>query len=144
MTTDAVVFTLLGAADRITTRLDRSLADVKGISFSEYQLLAALHAQPRSSATRVELARLVGRSPSGVTRALKPLEKLGFVATVKDGRDARRSLATLTPDGVELTSDAAGVVADVIADVTAGTSVELTGPDGHRLQQLLDGLAPGF
>ena len=42
------------------------------------------------------------------------MEKLGFVETIRDERDARRSLAQLTAAGRELLSDAAGVVDDTI------------------------------
>jgi DNA-binding MarR family transcriptional regulator len=110
-----LVLALLGAAAQVEKRFDRALSGIKGISFSEYQILRALGDEGGAPTTRVELARMVGLTPSGVTRALKPLEKLGFVRTVRDARDARRSLACLTPDGVELVSDAAGVVDDVIA-----------------------------
>jgi DNA-binding MarR family transcriptional regulator len=109
-----LVMNLLAAADRVEQRIDNGLSHIKGITFSEYHLLFTLKNQHGSTATRVELARLVGRSPSGVTRALKPLEKLGFVTTTKDARDARRSLATLTDQGVELVDDATGVIDDSI------------------------------
>lgn len=111
---DDFISTLLDAAASITRRLDRSLGAIKGISFSEYQMLSALDRAPSTSSTRVDLANAVGLTPSGVTRALRPLEKLGFIETVKDTRDARKSLAKLTPAGMELVSDARGVVADTV------------------------------
>jgi DNA-binding MarR family transcriptional regulator len=114
-----LVFTVVDVAGKISRRLDRSLSSIKGISFSEYQLLSALRAQPASSATRVDLASDVGLTPSGVTRALKPLERLGVVETTKDARDARRSLATLTPTGHELLTDADGVVEDTLSGIEA-------------------------
>lgn len=104
----------LDAASKLTRRLDRSLSGIKGISFSEYQMLSHLAAQARTGVTRVDLAASVGLTPSGVTRALKPLEKLGFVETIKDERDARRALARLTDAGAELVFDADGVVADLM------------------------------
>lgn len=110
-----VVHQLITTASSITRRLDNSLSAVRGITYSEYQLLAAIEREPEAAASRVVLAQRVGLTPSGVTRALKPLEKLGYVETVKDGRDARRSIATLTPAGRELTSDAAGVVEDTLS-----------------------------
>lgn len=112
-----IVLTLLGTAARLARRLDSSLSMIKGISFSEYQLLAALRGHPATAATRVDLASAVGLTPSGITRALKPMEKLGFVETTKDGRDARKSLAALTAAGVELVADADGVVHDALAKV---------------------------
>jgi DNA-binding MarR family transcriptional regulator len=116
-----LVFSLLAAASGIERRLDSSLGAIKGITFREYQLLRALQQAHDSTATRVGLARLVDLTPSGVTRALKPLEKLGYVSTSKDGRDARRSLATLSDAGRELVADASGVVADVIDGLPLST-----------------------
>ena len=114
MTNRTAVFSLIAAANRIERRLDVQLSNIKGISFSEYQLLDALGSALGGSATRVSLADSVSLTPSGVTRALKPMEKLGFVETIRDERDARRSLAQLTAAGRELLSDAAGVVDDTI------------------------------
>jgi DNA-binding MarR family transcriptional regulator len=116
-----LVFSLLAAASGIEKRLDRSLGAIKGITFREYQLLRALQLAHESTATRVDLARSVDLTPSVVTRALKPLEKLGYLNTSKDGRDARRSLATLTDAGRELVADASGVVADVIDGLPLST-----------------------
>lgn len=114
---EALVFALLEAAARVELRLDRLLSNTRGISFREYQLIRALSRLYDGSATRVELAGAVGLTPSAVTRALKPIEKLGYVVTQKSARDARRSLAELTPAGRELLADAQGAVDDAIADL---------------------------
>jgi DNA-binding MarR family transcriptional regulator len=134
-----LLLTLLAAAARLERRLDRGVSCIKGVSFSEYQLLSALQAMHGSRATRVDLAQAVDLTPSGVTRALKPLEKIGYVKTKKDDRDARRSIATLTPAGATLLKDATGVVNDVIADVAALGS--LRGDDRKRTLQFLEALA---
>jgi len=136
-----LVFGLLDAAAVLERHLDTVLSNIKGISFSEYRLLAALEREHDSTATRVGLAGAVGLTPSGVTRALRPLEKLGFVETIRDARDARRSLATLAEGGVELVSDAHGVVNDTIAQFSALDSVN----DGDRalVAQLVTQLARG-
>ena len=114
---------------------------IKGISFSEYQMLAALRDHPAAAATRVDLAAAVGLTPSGVTRALKPMEKLGFVETAKDARDARKSLATLTPAGIELVVDADGVVGDAIAEL--GGLDALTSSEREKFFQILSDLGSG-
>lgn len=111
------VFALLGAAHSIEARLNRVLSNVKGISFTEYNLLEQLKGFHHGAATRVDLARAVGLTPSAVTRALKPLEKLGYVVTVKGERDARQSVATLTSAGEELLQDSGSLVLDEIADL---------------------------
>ena len=103
------------AWNRLERRLSNSLGAIRGISFAEYRLLHALQDAPESQASRVELAYAVGLTPSGVTRALRPLEKLGLVSTVKNQRDARLAMAALTPAGQELVSDASAVVSDSLA-----------------------------
>ena len=113
-----LILALHRASAKVERRLDRALSNIKGVSFSEFQLLRALGMEHDATATRVDLANAVGLSPSGVTRALRPLEKLGYVKTTKDARDARRSLAVLTRRGVELVLDASGVFADTIADLS--------------------------
>ena len=69
---------------------------------------------PGSWASRVDLAQTVWLTHSGVTRALRPMEIMGFVTTAKCKRDARLALATLTPAGQELVDDASAVVNDTM------------------------------
>jgi DNA-binding MarR family transcriptional regulator len=99
---------------RFEKRLDSNLGSIRGISLAEYRLLRALSDAPHSWASRVDLAHAVGLTPSGVTRALRPMEKLGMVSTAKSKRDARLALASLTPSGQELVEDASGVVDDTM------------------------------
>jgi len=130
----SVVLALLNAAGRVERRLDRVLSSVRGVSFSEYHLLRELSRMHQESATRVDLAAAVGLTPSAVTRALKPLEKMGYVVTEKSDRDARRSLASLTPAGRHLLADAQGVVDDSVG------LMELGSPDQTAIAKLLDKL----
>ena len=90
---------------------------VKDISFAEYRLLRALSDAPNAWASRVDLAQTVGLTPSGVTRALRLMEQLGYVATAKSKRDARLALASLTPAGQDLVNDASGVVDDIMKTI---------------------------
>ena len=103
-----------GTWNRLERRLDSSLSAIRGISLAEYRLLRALGDSPGARASRVELAEAVGLTPSGVTRALRPMEKLGIISTVKSKRDARLAIAALTPAGRELLSDASAVVDDTM------------------------------
>jgi len=109
------------AWNRLEKRLSNSLGAIRGISFAEYRLLHALQNAPKSQASRVELAYAVGLTPSGVTRALRPLEKLGLVSTVRNQRDARLAMAALTSAGQELVNDAAAVVGDSLAVMLKGS-----------------------
>jgi len=110
------------ASRRLENRLDSSLGAIRGISLAEYRLLRALADAPGAWASRVDLAQVVGLTPSGVTRALRPMEKLGFVTTAKSKRDARLALASLTPAGKELVDDASGVVNDTMKSIMERSS----------------------
>jgi len=76
----------------------------------------------------VDLAASVGLTPSAITRALVPLEKLGYLHTKKSARDARRALAILDAAGDELLRDAQSV-AD---DVARGLPLETLDVEGLR------------
>jgi DNA-binding MarR family transcriptional regulator len=102
---------------RLEKRLDSSLGAIRGISLAEYRLLRALADAPSAWASRVDLAQTVGLTPSGITRALRPLEKLGFVSTAKSKRDARLALTSLTPAGQELVEDASAVINDTMKSI---------------------------
>ena len=130
---------LCRATQRVTARLDASLGAVRGISLAEFRILAALAARPGANASRVDLAADVGLTPSGVTRALKPMEKLGVVSTVKSKRDARLAIAGLTPAGRELYNDARSIVADTLDGIVEAAA--LTADDGRRAIDLLTRLA---
>ncbi len=115
-----LIFSLLAAANSVEGRLSRVVSNVKGVSFTEYCLLKHLGECHNASATRVELASAVHLTPSAITRALKPLEKIGYVITEKGERDARQSIASLTDAGKALVSDADQLVHDEISgfDIT--------------------------
>jgi len=112
-----LALTFAGSWNRLEKRLDSALGAIRGISFAEYRLLRALSDAPGSWASRVDLAHAVGMTPSGVTRALRPLEKLGYLTTAKSKRDARLALTSLTPPGRDLVNDASGVVDDMMKTV---------------------------
>ena len=114
--TESTVFEFLETASRLERRLDRALS-IRGISFSEFRLLKSLMATEAIGCSRIELATAVGLTPSAVTRALKPLDKLGYVTTSRNVRDARQSLATITAAGEQLFEDAQGAMRDLFVSL---------------------------
>ncbi len=126
------------AWNRLERRLDHSLGAIRGISLAEYRLLRTLGDAPESQASRVDLATEVGLTPSGVTRALQPLEKTGVVRTVKSKRDARLAMAVLTRAGRELLNDASGVVDDTMKTLLKRTP-ELSS-QAKQMTELFDGI----
>jgi len=112
-----LTLTFAAAWNRLERALDHSLSSIRGISLAEYRLLRALGDARDSQASRVDLAQTIGLTPSGVTRALRPMEKLGIVTTRRSKRDARLAIAALTRAGHELLDDASGVVDDTMRQI---------------------------
>lgn len=132
----ALALAFANAWNRLERRLDHSLAAIRGVSLAEYRLLRALGDAPGSQASRVDLAHAVGLTPSGVTRALRPMEKLGIVSTVRSKRDARLAIAALTPVGRELLDDASRVVDDTMRALLKRTPQVVTHADA--MMELLE------
>ena len=78
---------------------------VYGTSFSEYLILKAIHEQGETGIRRVDLAEQVGLTISGVTRAIAPLEKQGYVETLEEVSDARVRKVAMTKPGITIFED---------------------------------------
>lgn len=78
---------------------------VYGASFSEFVILRAIESGGENGLRRVDLADQVALSVSGVTRALAPLEKLGYIDHQEENLDARVRRVVLTKSGRELFKD---------------------------------------
>jgi DNA-binding MarR family transcriptional regulator len=94
-------------------RVDVELGAVHGIGLSDFVAIHHLMEAPGSRLRRVDLARLIALTPSGVTRLLGPLERRGVVTREADGQDARATYAVLTPGGKSLAKDSAKTVAAI-------------------------------
>ncbi|MDA1029675.1 MAG: MarR family transcriptional regulator [Bacteroidetes bacterium] len=90
-------------------RLDNNMS-LHGISFSEYQILHFLGSAAGESMRRIDLAESVGLSPSGVTRMLAPMEKIGLIEKESNPRDARVSLVKLSKAGRTIYRDASATL----------------------------------
>ena len=77
-----------------------------GLGLSDYFVLNQLYLAPAQKMRRSELAERVGLSPSGITRLLNPLEKIGLVEKEANARDARVSLVTLSASGKQVYEEA--------------------------------------
>lgn len=93
----------LAIRDLVNATEKRAL--VYGASFSEFVILRAIEAGGTTGIRRVDLAELVGLSVSGITRALAPLEKLGYIEHREEDLDARVRKVKLTKAGLELFRD---------------------------------------
>jgi DNA-binding MarR family transcriptional regulator len=114
-----MLLTLWLASQRISARSDHALGAVHGIAMTEFIVLAQLSAAHEGRMRRVDLAQAVGRSPSGVTRLLRPMEKLGLVTRENNERDARVSLVRITDAGQQRLEDAGSSLEGLAERVTA-------------------------
>ncbi|NQY35973.1 MAG: MarR family transcriptional regulator [Alteromonadaceae bacterium] len=90
----------------ISKKIENSLGSIHGIGLTEYMVLHNLVNAPNKVLRRIDLADSVGRTASGVTRMLIPMEKLGLICKEASPRDARASLVKITTVGEEIFNDA--------------------------------------
>jgi len=102
------------------TRVDAELGGAHGLGLSDFAVLHHLAEAPGGRLRRIDLARQVALTPSGVTRLLGPLERRGILTRESDGSDARATYAVLTRSGKALVKDATATV-DAIAERLLGS-----------------------
>lgn len=107
-TTDplAVFLDLARAHAVINRRFDATLGGLHGLGLGDLQLLLALEGAPEHKLRRVDLARALGVTASGVTWMLRPLTKRRLVKSERSTEDARVTFAVLTDAGHRLVADA--------------------------------------
>lgn len=81
--------------------LEADLADV-GLAVGDYQVLVYLSEREDSRMRMCDLADLLHLSPSGLTRRLDGLVRMGAVAREQSPQDRRVTLAVLTASGRRL------------------------------------------
>ena len=131
MPTDTLeaLFALATASAEVSAFLE-----VQGLSFAELRLLLAVRAATDRGRRPTDLARELRLTPSGVTRALLPLEKRGIVLREADASDARASQVSLTTAGGTLLEGALVAAGERSAKLLRRLSVGQT----KQLQRLLE------
>jgi DNA-binding MarR family transcriptional regulator len=100
-------FAMLLRAQSVTTReLSASLLAEHGLSINDFECLLVLSSATDQRLKRVDLARRLLLTPSGVTRLLEGLESAGLVERAACSSDLRVTYAQLTDDGREKLADA--------------------------------------
>lgn len=93
---------LLRAHTATTRRLSAELQSDHGLTLNDFEALYVLSGAEEGRMKRVELARRLLLSPSGITRLLEGLERSGLVRRTTCPTDLRVAYAELTPEGREL------------------------------------------
>ena len=91
---------LIGAHSALTRELSAHLVAEHGLTLSEFEVLTLLARSPGRGMRRVDLAKEVRLSPSGVTRMLDRLEHAGLVGKRSCEDDGRVTYAELTDGGL--------------------------------------------
>ncbi|MDX6410717.1 MAG: hypothetical protein QOE91_233 [Gaiellaceae bacterium] len=91
----------LRAHSAVTRQLDRELVTGHGLTINDYEVLLHLSRAPNRMMRRVDLAKLIVLTPSGVTRLLHGLQQCGLVANESCDSDARVVYAKLTDEGAK-------------------------------------------
>ena len=90
----------LRAHAALTRELGARLEADHGLTMSDYDVLIQLYFAEGHAMRRVDIARQVLLTASGITRLLDGLERCGLVAKKACASDARVSYAVLTKEGV--------------------------------------------
>lgn len=100
-----LVIKLTNLQSKIQKKLGGSLS-AHGISFTEYLVLRQLEQAPGEKLRRIDLAQEIGLTPSGITRLLNPMEKIGLITKEPAARDARVSFVAITNAGKKILGEA--------------------------------------
>src|SRR5262245_33821680 len=94
-------------------RVDAELGALHGLGLSDFAALHHLAEAPGRRLRRVDLARRLALTPSGVTRLLGPLERRGLVTRESNDHDARATFAVLTRSGQTLVKNATVTITSI-------------------------------
>ncbi|OKY27484.1 MarR family winged helix-turn-helix transcriptional regulator [Thalassotalea sp. PP2-459] len=111
-----LVFELIGLQNSMLKKFTGTLS-IHGLGLSDYLVLDKLYHAPHCKIRRSDLAEQVGLTPSGVTRLLNPLEKIGLVTKEANARDARVSLVALSPIGEQVYQEAKASFSQAISSL---------------------------
>jgi DNA-binding MarR family transcriptional regulator len=90
----------LRAHAAVTRELSVRLEADHGLTLNDYEVLLQLYFAPEQAMRRVDIARAVLLTASGITRLLDGLERSGLVEKKACSTDARVSYAALTEAGI--------------------------------------------
>jgi DNA-binding MarR family transcriptional regulator len=92
---------LMRAHAALTRELSARLEAEHGLTLSDYDVLVQLYFAEGHRLRRIDLARTVLLTASGITRLLDGLERAGWVAKERCSSDGRVTYAVLTKAGLE-------------------------------------------
>ncbi len=125
---------LLRSHAALTRELSARLEATHGLSLRDFDVLVQLYEAPERRMRRIDLARTVILSPSGVTRLLEGLERAGWVGKHHCESDNRVTWAVLTDAGAAKFEEAR---ATHVTDVEELFSSRFSADEYEQLAELL-------
>ncbi|CAA0125102.1 Transcriptional regulator SlyA [Halioglobus japonicus] len=101
----SLVIDIINLQSKVQRRMSGALTP-HGIGLTEYLVLHQLSLAANHSMRRIDLAERIGLSPSGITRLLNPMQKIGLITKEVNPRDARVSLVALSSAGKRIYGEA--------------------------------------
>src|SRR3954464_5399465 len=92
-----LILDLAHARTLLVRDVDHPLGSHHGLGLNDLAVLLELKAAPSQTLRRVELARRLAVTTSGIARQLAPLEKIGLVTRESNPSDARLPPLAPTP-----------------------------------------------
>ena len=136
-TTQTTWVRFLRAHAALTRELGARLEAEHGLTMSDFDVLIQLYHAPEHAMRRIDIARQVLLTASGITRLLDGLERCGLVAKKACDGDARVTYAVLTPEGLRKVEAARESHS---ADVDELFGAALTPQEREQLGELLSRL----
>jgi DNA-binding MarR family transcriptional regulator len=124
----------LRAHAALTRELSGRLETAHGVSLRDYDVLVQLYHAPDHRLRRIDLARTVILSPSGITRLLEGLERAGWVAKHHCDSDQRVTYAVLTDAGLAKVEDCRSTH---LADIEELFASRFSAEEREQLAELL-------
>ena len=122
--------------------IDQQLRRDSGLAMVEYQVMARLSQQPGRTMRMSSLADLANSSLSRLSHLVKRLEGRGFVRREPDPADGRFTNAILTPEGLQVLTDAAprhvAHVRSLVIDVLSAEQLRRVGLAADRIMSHID------
>jgi len=135
------ILRILRASAFVDERISGALSSIHGVSLRDIMLMLYVKNSPGSKLSRVDLARRLCVSPSTVTRATNPLEKIGLIGRESDSRDARLSYVVLTAAGTKLLKNSEKTLEHLSVDFL---SPRLSEKELSQLTEILSKLTADF
>jgi DNA-binding MarR family transcriptional regulator len=110
-----LVLDLARARTIVLRDVDQPLGGHHGLGLNDLAVLLELKSAPSQTLRRVELARRLAVTTSGIARQLAPLERIGLVTRESNPSDARLALVVLTPRGAEVADEASATAEEAAA-----------------------------